>query len=546
MPNVIRKQFFGTTTWTVPAGVTKARFIGDNPFLRRFSMTGKFTEIIQADGNMYALGENANGQLGVNTSTDIGSTPLVVVGTKTWKHVLVPALNNTYNCFGIDQAGDMYAWGQNTNFIGGGLLGLGNVTAAFSSPQLVAGSHKWTRVFQGPNGASTYAIDTNGVMWAWGYNSSPLSTLALGADNQLMKSTPTLVTGGKKWREVCQSINGPTVGIDSDGNAWSWGSNQLAIGGTFATPVLVGGALGNGNPTAAAYESTPVLVSGSHKWKKIVGGAAVIDVGFGIPVSCYFIGIDENGTLWGWGVTTQSLAPNGLAAGAPGNSGVSTPVLVLGTTKKFVDIAMTVAGGFGTTTIYGLTTEGEIYAWGNNPYPLGVWPVPQKSTPTLVVGGKTWSQLVFPVMSSSLGTEFGGAIDVNGDLYAWGDANSDPLGTGETTTSVSSPRIVLGSKRFTQVINCCVDENRWLGFTTTGDMYQWGAIYSGSGFYNLTSSPVIVVGTHQPDPRNAQEVMILDVKPGQVIPIEMSGIYAAVNGITFAKLPNRVIVEYER
>lgn len=123
-----------------------------------------------------------------------------------------------------------------------------------------------------------------------------------------------------------------SLALKSDGTLWGWGFDNVGQVGD--------GSLGDPNPNGGTTGNKAAVtqVGTDTNWSSVSG-------------STYFsLGLKSDGTLWGWGDTSQ-LEGNGLTALTPRRIGVATDW-------------KTVAGG-----VYhavALKTDGTVWAWGNN------------------------------------------------------------------------------------------------------------------------------------------------------------------------------------
>ena len=206
-------------------------------------------------------------------------------------------------------------------------------------------------------------------------------------------------------------------------------------------------------------------------------------------IDTYFLCSD--GFTYSWGGNNNGQLGNGTVI-----TGASSPTQVLGSNSLgFVQLAP--ATGAGSDGMYGLTQGGVLYAWGDNGLQgaLGVGNnQPTLSTPTLVVGSLTFSQI-----ASGANTGYTVAIATNGAAYAWGYNVNGNLGNG-TVTSTSSPVAVLGGLTFKQIVQIGYEDagNTAIGLTPAGVAYGWGInTYGAVGNGSTTtafSSPVLVAG----------------------------------------------------
>src|SRR5690606_3873971 len=126
------------------------------------------------------------------------------------------------------------------------------------------------------------------------------------------------------------------------------------------------------------------------------------------------VGLSSEGDLYAWGVNADGQL--GLGDVTPRSS----PVAVLGG-LKFTDVIPTSAGSF-----LALTKTGEAYAWGDNTFgQLGDNSTDSKSSPVAVLGGLQFSRIISG-NGSVIGLELG-----TGVAYAWGRNASGVLGLGD-------------------------------------------------------------------------------------------------------------------
>lgn len=175
---------------------------------------------IDKNGLVWGWGSNGNGLLGNNSIISI-STPVSVAGAR--KTFCKLALGN--HAIAIDKNGRLWAWGFNAF----GNLG-DNTIVDKSTPISVGGAVK-TFCEIGCNTYSSFAIDKNGKLWAWGYNQYG----QLGDNTTVNKSTPITVAGINKT--FCKVGSGDiTIAIEKNGQIWTWGNNTNGILGINYNP----------------------------------------------------------------------------------------------------------------------------------------------------------------------------------------------------------------------------------------------------------------------------------------------------------------------
>ena len=234
------KQVGALTTWATVGGA------------RRFSFA------IKTNGTLWAWGKNVTyGQLGLDNLTNY-SSPVQVGTLTTWATV---DGGNDYWTLAVKTDGTMWSWGSNAL----GMLGLGNTTN-YSSPKQVGALTGWSTV-AASTGASSFAIKTNGTMWAWGFGAQG----RLGLNSITTYSSPVQIGALTTWSKVAAGNNNG-LAAKTDGTLWSWGYNAQ-------------GQLGLGNTTTY---SSPKQIGALTTWSTVTSG------------SYSLFALKTDGTLWSW------------------------------------------------------------------------------------------------------------------------------------------------------------------------------------------------------------------------------------------------------
>ncbi len=214
---------------------------------------------IGSDGNAYAWGYNAYGQLGSGIATD-SSVP-VAVGVPVRVTAIAAGFSHS---LAIESDGNTYAWGNN----GTGQLGINSTTEshvpvvvhlpAFVTPTAIAAGFY-----------HSLAIGSDGKLYAWGNNGNG----QLGNNSTTESHVPVTVSLPAGVKPIAIAAGGShSLAIGSNGKLYAWGSNVFGqLGNTTTTPSLVPVtvslppgttplALGAGS---SANHSLAILVSGS-------------------------------------------------------------------------------------------------------------------------------------------------------------------------------------------------------------------------------------------------------------------------------------------
>jgi len=281
--------------------------------------TGGFHSLAAlSNGSVEAWGYNNSGQLGNGTTTN-SNTP-----------VPVSLLNNVtmvsggaYHSLALKADGTVWSWGANDS----GQLGTGT-TAASSTPVQVKNLTNVTAIAAGASNSS-YALRSDGTMWAWGDNSyGQLGNSAAGHTATLPVQVPLANLTGIGAGDTFASA------IKSDGTAWSWGNNNRnQVGSTACTSKTC---------------SVPVQVSNLSNVAFIAGGSGLNG-----------LATRSDGTVWAWGDNTWGEAGNGTSTNPE-----PVPVQVSNLTSVLSQRTASYAyNGDGLRTSKTVNTNAESFSW---------------------------------------------------------------------------------------------------------------------------------------------------------------------------------------
>jgi alpha-tubulin suppressor-like RCC1 family protein len=252
------------TTWAWGGNLYGA--LGDGTLISRsspVSVVGGFTDWCQVSAGtgfslglrsnctIWAWGSNGSGRLGDGTVTCQSSPVSVVGGFTDWCQVSAGSAHG----IGLRTNGSLWAWGSN----GSGRLGDNTTTNRSSPVSVVGGFTDWCQVSAGT--AHSSALKCDGTAWGWGYNLYGAvgdGTLGFGE----AKSSPVSVVGGfTDWCQVSAGCD-RSFAIRTNGSLWAWGQNTgstaatgaLADGSTInrASPVSVVGGITNWSAVSTA------------------------------------------------------------------------------------------------------------------------------------------------------------------------------------------------------------------------------------------------------------------------------------------------------
>ena len=400
-----------------------------------------FSLAVGSDGNAYAWGLNKSGQLGDGTETDKNKPVMVKMPDRTtypdlpedFTYVQVSAGDQYSLALGSD--GYVYAWGLNNV----GQLGNGTISGRYDKnpvptrvrdPASPSDTSKGLKAIQVSAGRwHSLAVDTDGNAWAWGSNSSGV----LGNEDSNSYS-PVLVQFPKDAdTESAIQISQVSAGlyhslaVDSKGYVWAWGSNN-------------NGQLGNGTISGRYGENpVPTRVRDPASPSDTSKGLKAIQVSAG---GFHSLAVDKNGKTWAWGQNNRGqLGNKNIPQGDFNKKAMSSiPVPAQYPTTEGVITAVQVSAG--AQHSLAIDKSGNAWAWGDNTYgELGDSTMADRY-PVKVVASTQSSNLTGPwlkVAQVSGGDTYSLAIDTNGDAKAWGINRYGELGNGTTSGSKANP-----------------------------------------------------------------------------------------------------------
>ncbi|ETT53537.1 Ig domain-containing protein, partial [Paenibacillus sp. FSL R7-269] len=259
---------------------------------------------VKTNGHVLVWGGNYYGQLGDGTTTDKTTA------------VEVPGLTNVlsvaagpYHSLALKSDGTVWAWGYNSS----GQLGNGSQNNSLV-PVQVKNLSGIIKISANANSMSSYALKSDGTVWAWGEN----STRQLGDGTGWNRTTPVQVEGLSGVSDIIAGW-GHAYALTSTGTVWGWGSvvNNNMPGWSFpdwytfryiAASPLTGltniagiatseGSLQNNYGIALKKDGSVAVWGGSYATLTPVNGLSQIQ---GIAGGSSNYAIAEDGSVWNW------------------------------------------------------------------------------------------------------------------------------------------------------------------------------------------------------------------------------------------------------
>ena len=287
-----------------------SEFLGD---VTAIAAGGLHSLAVDSFSNVWAWGSNQFGQLGSNVGA---SSPVPVRNNALFAQLhqvpgvpfITAVAAGVAHSLALDSHGVVWAWGLNSD----GQLGLGSLNnQVFALPISFPEGEVITAIAAGT--FHSLALDSTGSVWAWGSNNS--GQLGISSFDARRNAPAKLIFFPSGTRIVAISGGSShSLALDSNGNVFAWGANSS-------------GQLGNGQTIEQRAPTQTIFPDGTPRIRSIAAGGS------------FNLAVDANRVTWAWG-------SNGLGQLGDDHAPVSSSLPVRASFPDNTNIFAIAAGGF--------------------------------------------------------------------------------------------------------------------------------------------------------------------------------------------------------
>lgn len=481
---------------------------GTDKLLSDMVRTDYFTLLLMTDGSVYAMGDNAYGQLGNGTTDD--SDILVQVkdstGTGFLSNIVAIAAGD-YHAMALTDGGLVYTWGRNNK----GQLG-DTTTTNKNLPVQVSGISGVAEIAAGGN--CSLARTEGGLVYAWGNGSN----YQLGNGTTTYAATPALVPYGDGNLENIVSICANSFNchaLDSTGKIYGWGKmTHYSLGAAEAlqAPTVVfydetvsfDDLFGLSDATVAKTTDGKLYYCGFRNSSlEEVTFTLLTDEGEFSDVDGYYMNLlltDTVGNIYGLGF--EGLFGNGIGTSVTEWKNTYMPtadILDIYTTRNQL--------GSANAHIYALLSDGTVWGTIHNSTAERIMAGEEALSEVislapganhvlaLKANGSVWTwggsgsavqvninetDALQNIISIAASGNYNMALSSDGKVYTWGENTYGQLGNGTTTDSVYPSLVTMdGTTPLSDIVEISAGYSSAYARTASGTVYAWGDNASG-------------------------------------------------------------------
>lgn len=214
------------------------------------------TIALRADGTLWSWGGNAFGQLGDGSDSDrFSPQQITLTAPQSPDNRWTAVAAGDGHTLALQADGSLWAWGDNSS----GQLGVGTTGSHFVPERITTTQpgrfdDNWVAIAAG--GLYSAALQADGTLWVWGDNgfgqfgADPLTTTGSATPLRIVNSVPVPGNPGfnSNWAAIAAGYN-HLLALQADGTLWGLGANEA-------------GQLGNGSGSVSSFAFMPVQNSG--------------------------------------------------------------------------------------------------------------------------------------------------------------------------------------------------------------------------------------------------------------------------------------------